>query len=68
MCRYKAAAEQCERDGQFQKAVALHEQCMAASRASGDELSAGLACVPLCNKLHVDVLSMPHIMTVAFVP
>ncbi len=40
---YKAAAEQCERTGQFQKAVALHEQCMEASRASGDDLSAGLA-------------------------
>jgi len=40
---YKSAAEQCERQGQYEKAVALHEQCMESSRASGDDLSAGLA-------------------------
>jgi tetratricopeptide (TPR) repeat protein len=44
---YKSAAEQCERQGQYEKAVALHEQCMESSRASGDDLSAGLACAPL---------------------
>ena len=43
---YKAAAEQCERNGQYERAITLHEKCMEASRASGDDLSAGVAYGP----------------------